>query len=217
MGRDPLHAARGLVAAARRRDWIGGTAMGVAVKDAAGGRWSAAVVAAAVWAVTALSAPAALAQGDTPFAGFQHDASQPIEVAADNLEVRNAENKAIFTGDVDVRQGVVRMQAQYLEVTYRPGGGGAGAAQPGGGAIDRLRASGSVIMTNGEESARADRADYDVAQGTIRLSGDVLLLQGASNAVRGDELTIDLATGRAIMGGGGRVGVTLNPADANRN
>lgn len=157
--------------------------------------------------------PEAAAQSaETPFAGFKHDASQPIEVSSDSLEVRNADQVAIFRGAVDVRQGVVRMTANVLEVTYKgQGGGGSAVSAAGGGAIERLRAIGDVIMHNGEESARADRADYDVAAGEILLTGNVLLLQGR-NAVKGERLRIDLVSGTARMEGQSRVRVQLDPS-----
>lgn len=177
-------------------------------------------LAAAVGVAALLFAASAPAQQRTPFAGFQHDATQPIQVAADSLEVRNADNVAIFRGDVDVRQGDVRMRAQYLEVRYRRGAGPQTAG--GGGAIDRLRARGDVIMTNGREHAQAQAADYDVSAGTIVLTGNVLLLQGENNQIAGERLTIDLATGQARLeggggagGGSGRVGVTLTPERGN--
>lgn len=170
---------------------------------------SAALAAAALGlALTTASAQ----DGATPFAGFKHDASQPIEVSSDSLEVRNADQVAIFRGAVDVRQGVVRMTANVLEVTYKgQGGGAASVSATGGGAIERLRAIGDVVMHNGKESARADRADYDVAAGEILLSGNVLLLQGR-NAVKGEKLRIDLAAGTAKMEGQSRVRVQLDPS-----
>ncbi len=171
--------------------------------------------------LAAAPAPSA-AQTATPFAGFKHDASQPIEIGADSLEVKNAENKAIFRGNVDVKQGVVRMRARVLEITYRRQGGAAAVATGGeAGAIDRLIATGDVIISNGKESARAHRADYDVAKGAIVLSGNaesgVLLVQGES-AVKSQRVIIDLATGTATLSGGGggrgRVTIRANPSAA---
>lgn len=169
-----------------------------------------AVAALALAAALAAAGVASAQAGATPFAGFKHDASQPIQVAADSLEVRNADNAAIFRGNVVVAQGVVRLKANTLEVRYRRGGGG----QPQDGAIDRLRATGDVLISNGKETAKANAADYDVAEGVIVLTGDVLLAQN-DNAIKAEKLTIDLATGRAVMGGGGRVSVQLNPNQAN--
>ncbi|MCI4663270.1 MAG: lipopolysaccharide transport periplasmic protein LptA [Neomegalonema sp.] len=124
--------------------------------------------------------------------GFGHDTSKPIEVAADSLEVRNAANSAVFRGRVRVKQGAVRMTAKELHVTYAKGGKS--------GAIDKLRALGDVLITNGKDAATAKRADYNVKTGKIIMTGDVLLLQDP-NAISGDRLIIDLPTGRATMKG----------------
>ena len=162
--------------------------------------------------------------GVTPFGGFQHDSTQPIEVAADSLEVRNAERKAVFSGNVRVRQGDVLMKAEWLEVTYAARGGAKPAASAGplganSGAIDRLRARGEVIISNGAETARSKEADYNVAQAAIFLTGDVILLQGA-NVIKGERLRIDLNSGTARMVGqggasSGRVRVQLDPQRGN--
>lgn len=169
-----------------------------------------------------VAVPPAMAQSQaTPFGGFQHDSTQPIEVASDELEVRNAEQKAIFTGNVRVRQGEVLMKAEWLEVSYAAERGAQRAAEPvagplgGGGAIDRLRARGDVIISNGEETARSIEADYQVAQAAIFMMGDVILLQG-QNVVKGQRLRIDLTSGTARMLGdgeasAGRVRVQLDP------
>lgn len=168
----------------------------------------------------ALASPLAAAAQETPFGGFAHDSNQPIEVAADTLEVRNADQMAVFRGDVDVRQGGVRMRSTELEVFYADrataSDAEASSPQPGGGSIDRLRARGEVIITNGAETARSNNADYDVAGGEILLTGDVILLQG-ENVIKGERLRIDLATGQARIEGAAsqpRIQMRLSPEDA---
>lgn len=163
------------------------------------------------------AAPSMAQTTDSPFGGFKHDASQPIEVAADSLEVRNAEQVAVFRGNVDVRQGVMRMRADRIEISY--GGSGEDASNvpsgiPGaGGSIDRLQAIGDVIISNGKEQAEAGFADYDVVTGEITLTGDVMLVQGG-NVIKGDRLTIDLASGTGRIGGG-RVRTIITPTQQN--
>ncbi len=168
-------------------------------------------------AALGLAATAAAQSTTTPFGGFRHDASQPIQVSSDTLQVRNEDQVAIFDGNVDVAQGAVRMSAQRLEVTYRGQRGqnddAADAVAPGQGAIDRLKAIGDVLISNGEETAKADVADYDVAKGEIVMSGDVILVQDR-NVIKGKRLRIDLASGTAKMDSG-RVQVSLEPTQNN--
>ena len=63
------------------------------------------------------TAPAA-AQGAGPFGGFKHDSSALIEIVADALEVQQAENLAIFSGEVVAAQGTLRLTTDLLTVTY---------------------------------------------------------------------------------------------------
>ena len=139
-------------------------------------------------------APAALSQSGAVPGGFKHDASQPIKISADALEVRQNEQVAVFTGDVDARQGDVRMQAQRLVVTYDPDAEGDDQA----GAIRRVRAEGDVFITSRTETASGNWADYDVASSTI-LMGDTVTLTQDKNVIGGGSLRINLATGEARL------------------
>lgn len=164
-----------------------------------------------------LAASAAAQQTASPFGGFKHDSSQPIEVAADSLEVRNAEQVAVFRGNVDVKQGVMRLHADRIEISYGGDGSGVQSGIPGaGGSIDRLRAVGDVIISNGEEQAEAGVADYDVTTGQIELTGDVMLVQGG-NVLTGQKLVIDLVsgTGQFQSTEGGRIRTIITPSQTN--
>lgn len=140
-----------------------------------------------------------------PFGGFRHDSTQPIEIASDSLEVQEAIQLAIFTGNVVAGQGTMRLTADKLNVTY--GDGGAGSGQ-----IRNIEAEGNVFIANEAETATGDRAEYNVASGMIHMTGDVTLTQGG-NVVKGQELTIDLNSGQGrVEGGGGRVRSVFTPA-----
>ena len=152
-------------------------------------------------------ATSAAAQSVNPFGGFKHDETQPIEIAADELEVREAEQIAVFRGKVDAAQGTLRLNADLLEVHYGDGGAGSGE-------INRMRAEGEVFIANGAETATGEWAEYDVSGGEIAMGGGVVLTQGG-NVVKGARLTIDLRTGRgAVDGGSGRVRSVFKPAPA---
>lgn len=161
---------------------------------------------AALAAAGALGSGAGAQTAGSPFGGFKHDSTQPIEITADALEVRQAESRATFTGDVVAGQGTLRLTATTLDVWYSEGGG-EGAAQ---GDIDRLRAEGEVFLTSGEESASGAWAEYDVAAGLVTMGGGVVLSQGP-NAIRGERLTVDLAAGEGRIEGG-RVQSVFRPA-----
>jgi len=160
----------------------------------------------------AFSALAAHAQDNSPFGGFKHDNTQPIEITSDALEVQQANNLAIFTGEVIAGQGTLRLTADRVEVYYdREDTSGET------GAIKRLRAEGNVLLSNGAETAKGRWGEYDVVAGTMRMGGDVILTQG-DNVINGESLLINLdaGTGRVESGGGGgRVKSVFNPSQTN--
>ncbi|ANB33154.1 LptA/OstA family protein [Rhodovulum sulfidophilum] len=144
------------------------------------------------------------AQGaEIAFGSLNHDSSLPVEVTAESLSVDQGDGTAVFTGDVVVGQGQMRLAAGRMLVVY--GAGGAG-----GGRISRLEASGSVVLTLDAEAAEADKAVYDIGAATIVMTGNVLLTQDG-NAIEGQRLVVDLTRGTGSMEG--RVRTVLTPSD----
>lgn len=141
-----------------------------------------------VLAQVALGQSASIALGTSSF-----DKTQPVEVSADSLSVNQEDGTAIFDGNVLVVQGEVRLSAGKVTVEYSQEDG-----KPSG--IARLLASGGVTFVTASDAVEAKGAIYSVEQGTVRLSGDVLLTQGA-NAIAGDTLSINLETGSGTMEG----------------
>lgn len=131
-----------------------------------------------------------------------HNADAPIDVAAERIEVQDRADRAIFSGDVHVRQAGLTLDAARLTVAYS---GGTGSTQ-----IERLDASGGVVVRSPSETASGSFAIYDLNRRLITMIGGVTLMRGG-NEVRGGRLVIDLDSGRATMdgsavGGAGRSG-----------
>ena len=147
-----------------------------------------------------LSLPAAsLAQGaQIAFGDTRQNADAPVEVTADNLTVNQNDNTAVFTGNVLIGQGEMRLSAPKVLVVYL-------ADQSG---IKRLEASGGVTLVSGEDAAEARQAEYDIQTGLIEMQGDVLLVQGV-NALTADRMFVDTNAGTARMSG--RVKTVLQP------
>ena len=136
-------------------------------------------------------ATAALAQGTgVAFGTIRQDTGQPVEVTADNLEVDQETGKAIFTGNVVIGQGEMRLSAARVSVVYRSNGEG----------IQRLEATGGVTLVSGADAAESERADYSIDEGTIVMTGNVLLAQGRS-ALSADRMSVRLSDGTAQMSG----------------
>ena len=157
-----------------------------------------------------LAMPAA-AQRNNPFGGFKHDRTAPIEITANSLEVRQAESMAIFAGEVIAGQGTLRLTADRVEVSYD--GDNQGDSETG--AIKKMVARGNVFISNGAETAQGERAEYDVDQGQINMSGSVVLTQG-ENVISGQTLTINLNAGQGRIegSGSGRVKSIFTPSQS---
>ena len=143
-------------------------------------------------------------QTEVAFGGLKHDSSQQIEITSDSLSVDQGKATAEFKGTVLAGQGTLRINADQLLVEYKTDG------KTTTGEIYRMSASGNVTLTNGAEAAEAEEAVYVVADGKIRMAGDVLLTQGL-NAISGSVLNIDLNSGNAVFEG--RVRTILQPQD----
>lgn len=146
--------------------------------------------------------PAPAQQANIAFGGMKQDTSLPVEVDADSLSVNNADGSAVFTGNVVVAQGKMRLTAGEVRVEYTADGGG----------IKTLHASGGVTLINVADAAEAKDAVYTIESGNVVMTGDVLLTQGA-NAISGQKLVINLKDGTGVMEG--RVKTVFSPAAKN--
>jgi len=150
----------------------------------------------AIAALALLSAGTAGAQqGVSALKG--HDSRAPIDLSADRAEAQDRADRAIFSGNVVVRQGELTLRTARLTVAY---------ASQDGIDINRIDASGGVTVVSPSETAKGDFAVYDLDQGLITMVGNVRLERGGS-FLSGARLTIDLDSGRAVMDGGGLRGV----------
>jgi lipopolysaccharide export system protein LptA len=125
-----------------------------------------------------------------------HNSNAPVDVAADRIEVQDRADRAIFSGNVVVRQAALTLTAARLTVAY---------SETGGIEIERIDASGGVTVRSPSETARGQFAIYDLNRRIITLIGGVTLTRGESH-VNGGRLVLDLESGRAVMDGGGPPG-----------
>lgn len=142
---------------------------------------------------------AAAQETDVALSGIRTDSKLPVEVTSDSLAVNQTDGTAIFTGNVVVVQGDMRLTAPEMTVIYEPGGTNR---------VDEIRATGGVTLITPTEAAESADANYTVASGVVVMTGDVLLTQG-QNAIAGQKLTVNLDDGTGRMEG--RVTTILQP------
>ena len=136
------------------------------------------------------------------FGSIKQDTDAPVEVSADQLAVNQDDGSALFTGNVVVGQGEMRLSAPRVLVIYKSDRAG----------IERLEATGGVTLVSGPDAAESERADYNIDDGTVLMTGNVLLTQGA-NALTSERMTVNLDAGTAQMNG--RVRTVLQPQSGN--
>ena len=144
---------------------------------------------------------------------FRADPSQPLDVEADSLDVRDTAKLALFRGGVVARQGGFVMKAETIKAHYTGSASLADVTQSSGAqdtpvtpkangeptALKRLEAKSNVEMvSNDGRKVTGDWATYDSVANTLLVGGKVEVMQGL-NIIRGTRLTVDLTTGATTI------------------
>lgn len=120
-----------------------------------------------------------------------HNSNAPVNYAADRIELQDRQNRVVLSGNVDITQAGLRLQAARTQVNYTD----AGSLR-----IQRITATGGVTVTRGNERAAGQVAVYDFNRRVITLAGNVRLNRG-SDTLNGGRLVIDLKTGVSSVDG----------------
>lgn len=129
--------------------------------------------------------------GAQTIAGF--NSNQPVNYAADRIELQDRQNRVVLSGDVEIRQGDLRLTAARTTVAY---------TDTGTLRIQRIDATGGVTVTRGAERASGNAAVYDFNRRVIVLSGNVALRR-SGDTLDGGRLVIDLDSGVSSVDGSG--------------
>ncbi len=148
-------------------------------------------IAAAAASLFALGAvqPAVGQGGGSALRGHNSDA--PIDWGAERIEVQDRTNRVVLSGNVVAKQASLTLNAERITVAY---------IQNNGIKVQRIDASGGVLLRSPSETARGEFAIYDLGQRIITLVGNVTLTRDGSD-VNGGRLVLDLDSGRAVMDG----------------
>jgi len=141
-------------------------------------------------AIVATPVPAVAQTLNSPLGGLTKDNNEPIDIEADQLEIKQKENLAIFSGKVNVVKGKFRLQSARLVVKYQQ----TGKEGEGKREISQLDATGGVIVTSETQSATGDWASMDMKKNIIIMGDNVVISQG-NNVIRGSKVLVDLNTG----------------------
>jgi lipopolysaccharide export system protein LptA len=140
-----------------------------------------------------------------------HNSKAPVNYAADRIELQDKQNRVVLSGNVDITQAGLQMRAARTTVAYTD----AGSLQ-----IQRIDATGGVVVTRGNERASGDVAVYDFNRKIITMIGNVALRRG-KDTLNGGRLVIDLMTGISNIdgrssSGGSRDAPGISPSQGSR-
>jgi len=159
--------------------------------------------------VSCLAATAQAQTTTSQMEGLKLSGDQPIQIQSDQLEIKEQEKKAFFTGNVQVVQGTTTVKAGKMTVLYT----GEGSSVTSGNAnIDKIFLDDTVFLTSGTQQATAEKGEFDMASQTFVLSGKQVVLSEGPNVFKGCKLTVLMETGQAKLDAcGGRVEILLDP------
>ncbi|KQZ65909.1 OstA family protein [Sphingopyxis sp. OPL5] len=122
-----------------------------------------------------------------------HNSNAPVDFSAGSIEVQDRSDRVVLSGGVRVTQAGMTVTSQRMTVAY---------SRQGGTDVNRLDATGGVVVTKGDERATGNVAIYDLDKRLITMVGNVQLTQ-RGNRLNGGRLVIDLNSGRATVDGRG--------------
>ena len=140
-----------------------------------------------------------------PAMPFSQGKKSPIDITADQLEILQNENKAIFTGHVVAIQDDVRLTSEKMVVYYKEQGKGEKAKKDGAAgssSIDKIEVEQNVFLATPLETAQGSRGLYDVTKRSITLHDNVVLTKD-KNTLKGDRLVYDFNTGKSTVSSNG--------------
>lgn len=123
-----------------------------------------------------------------------HDTTQALDVAADEIKLKQKKGQAFLSGAVKVTQGDLVLTANQIVVSYDMA---EGFDNP---AVQRLDATGGVKLTSPSETVSSEWAVYDVEKRIVILGGTVAY-NTKDASIKGDRLELNLLTGLVKLDG----------------
>lgn len=139
---------------------------------------------------------------------LESDRQQPIELAADSVDIDEGKGLSVYRGDVDLRQGSIRLRADVVTV-YQDG------RKP-----SKIVAEGRPVRfeqqsDQGPVKGEARRIEYAIDSENLLLAGDAVLQQGP-DSMRSDRIVYDrvrsVVKAGAAAQGKQRVRIAIDPS-----
>ena len=136
---------------------------------------------------------------------LESDKEQPIELAADSVDIDESKGMSIYRGNVDLRQGSMHLRADVVTVHQNNR------------KLTKIIAEGRPVKfrqatDKGLVKGEARRAEYEVSSENLVMIGDAVLTQG-KDSMRSDRIVYDpvksVVTAGAAAKGKERVRISI--------
>ncbi|CAN5247609.1 LptA/OstA family protein [soil metagenome] len=135
---------------------------------------------------------------DTTAASQESKTPKDVDIEADQMEVLDDQNRAIFTGNVNAKRGDVVLKCAKLVVDFKDVVQADGTK---GTDVISLDATGGVNIVTSSQTITGQWAKMDVKANQFNVGGDVKVVQGKT-ILNGQQLFVDLNANRSEMKGG---------------
>jgi len=139
--------------------------------------------------------------------------NKPLEVTSNQMDLYPKQKKVVFSGNVVATQDTSKITAVTLTVFYMSDSQGlpsmqqkgkstsAGAVEKATGSLDKIVATGSVVIVFDDMAAKADRAEFNAKTNILTLYGDSedVEVKNAEGVIRGQTIVANRNTGETIV------------------
>lgn len=120
----------------------------------------------------------------------KQDSNAPINISSDRFQADLNGKTGTWEGNVVVVQADMKLRANSVRMTTVNG------------KADKVYANGNVVVDSPKSgTVTGDSGIYNVVPRTVAMSGNVVLKKG-KDVMRGQQLTVNLESGQAVLGGG---------------
>lgn len=117
-------------------------------------------------------------------------ADAPINIDSDSFQADLNGKTGTWRGNVVVTQGDMKLRANSVRVSTVDGN------------ADKVNATGNVVVDSpASGTATGENGVYDVPRKIVTMNGNVVLKK-SKDVMRGSQLSVNLVTGQATLGGG---------------
>lgn len=131
----------------------------------------------------------------------------PIQIEADKMTSLEKTRTVVFSGNVDAKQGEVRIRADEMTVYYsetKAGTSKKSKKSKNAQQVEKIICKGKVEVTSEEWLGTSDTMHYFSKKSLVQLIGNAKAYQG-QNMVQGEKINYHLDTGKSEVFGGTEV------------